>query len=43
MPTARRIRPAATIGLVRPAPGRAGYAAYLESLDEFGGVYLALQ
>lgn len=38
-----QLRPAATIGLVRPAPGRAGYAAYLESLEEFRGVYLALQ
>lgn len=37
------LRPAATIGLVRPGLGRAGYAAYLESLEEFRGVYAALQ
>ncbi|MFC4376273.1 alpha-amylase family protein [Nocardia halotolerans] len=38
-----RLRPAATIGLVRPGLGRAGYAAHLRSLEEFRGVYSALQ
>jgi hypothetical protein len=38
-----RLRPAATIGLVRPGLGRSGYAAYLQSLEEFRGVYVALQ
>ncbi|MEU4650203.1 alpha-amylase family protein [Nocardia fluminea] len=38
-----QLRPAATIGLVRPGLGRTGYAAYLQSLEEFRGVYAALQ
>ncbi|UGQ11410.1 beta-galactosidase trimerization domain-containing protein [Yinghuangia sp. ASG 101] len=37
------LRPAATIGLVRPGMGRGGHATYLETLEEFRGIYAALQ
>lgn len=37
------LRPAATICLVRPAFGRGGYSAFLGTVEEFRGVYLALQ
>ncbi|HSA49329.1 MAG TPA: hypothetical protein VLH10_04350 [Yinghuangia sp.] len=36
------LRPAATIGLVRPGGGR-GHAGHMEALEEFRGVYSALQ
>jgi hypothetical protein len=37
------LRPAATIGLVRPAVGRRGHTAYLDTIEEFRGIYQALQ
>ncbi|MGC7101047.1 beta-galactosidase trimerization domain-containing protein [Amycolatopsis lurida] len=37
------LRPAATIALVRPAFGRGGHAKFLETVEEFRGVYQALQ
>ncbi|NGY65274.1 hypothetical protein G7043_40905 [Lentzea sp. NEAU-D13] len=37
------LRPAATIGLVRPSFGRGGYSTFLKTVEEFRGVYQALQ
>lgn len=37
------LRPGATVGLVRPALGRNGYANHLAGLEEFRGVHQAMQ